>query len=306
MRMIGLALLLAIASPLCAAGSALDELETSPGYAAADLPAVPDVAQDVSGDIVEAEQYLPPDNDEPGFEWPGVNKGLGEDFIYMGRTPAFLRASPAAEDKLALSYGKCRLEPNTVYKVSARPGFTGRQVIVALAEPLPGCHFTRGYIYMTEVSSSSAGGLCELPRTVRAFMDTLAYSEGTGDRYDYLFGFTTFDSYAAHPHVAVRSGRYLSTAAGRYQFLSKTWDALAAHLGLNDFTPPNQDKAALELVRRAGAYKLVLQSDNYVNFSAAIKKINKIWASLPGSPYGQPRHPVSVLWENYRSNLAKY
>ncbi|OGR44581.1 MAG: hypothetical protein A2X35_00155 [Elusimicrobia bacterium GWA2_61_42] len=159
---------------------------------------------------------------------------------------------------------------------------------------------------MTDVSSSSAGGAWELPRTVRAFMDTLAFAEGTKARYNYIFTFVTFNSYADHPRKAICAGKLCSTAAGRYQFLSKTWDGLAPGLGLTEFTPPSQEKAALEIIRRAGAYNRVLKSNVYENFTSALAKLNTTWASLPGSPYGQPTHPTSELWKVYKAALAKY
>ena len=36
------------------------------------------------------------------------------------------------------------------------PGFQGEHMVVTLAEPLPGCQFSRGYVFMSHVSSSSA------------------------------------------------------------------------------------------------------------------------------------------------------
>jgi muramidase (phage lysozyme) len=177
---------------------------------------------------------------------------------------------------------------------------------VQLAEPLPGCRLSRGYIAMSHVSSSSAGGFWELPRNVKAFLDTLAYAEGTNERYNYIFTHVTFESYADHPRKTMRAGKLYSTAAGRYQFLSTTWDGVAPRLGLVDFTPPSQEKAVLEIIRRGGAYKLVSKSSVYANFTAALGKLNGTWASLPGSPYGQPTHSTAKLWKFYKAALAKY
>ncbi|HAH31237.1 MAG TPA: hypothetical protein DCL44_02865 [Elusimicrobia bacterium] len=268
---------------------------------------IPSVAGVPAPVFVEARQYLPPNNNEPGFEWPSDNRDkLDEDFFYTGRAATFLKVSPDLAEDLSDGTGKCALAANTRYKAAAKPGFEGEHMTVALAEPLPGCKFIRGYIYMTHVLSSSAGGAWELPRTVRAFMDTLAFAEGTKDRYNYIFTFVTFNSYADHPRRPICAGSLCSTAAGRYQFLAKTWDGLAPDMGISDFTPPSQDKAGLELVRRAGAYNLVLKSNTYANFSAAVRKLNMIWASLPGSPYGQPTHSMSALWKAYKVQLAKY
>lgn len=260
-------------------------------------------------DGADAEQYLPPDNDEPGFDWSHMpdtkSAGLG-DFLQVGGEGAFLKAWPDNGADLANGTGKCALGADTRYRLVSKPGFEGVHMVAELAETLPGCEFRRGYVSIGAVAASSAGGLCELPRAVRAFMETIAYAEGTKDRYDYIYTFQIFKSYADHPRRRVCSGGLCSTAAGRFQFLTKTWDPLASALGLRDFTPPNQDKAGLELVRRAGAYNLALKSDNYENFAAALRKVNRIWASLPGSPYGQHTRSTGELWKFYRSALAKY
>ena len=127
----------------------------------------------------------------------------------------------------------------------------------------------------------------------KAFLDMLAYTEGTqqiGDRgYDALVGGGTFDGYAHHPNKMValkRSGGkppIYSDAAGRYQFLFETWKLLKERLQLPDFSPDSQDAACLELVREHGALELVQAG----RIPSAILACNKIWASLPGSPYGQ-------------------
>ncbi len=302
-----LAALLITAAPLRASAGALEELLSSPGGDKKPSLSGVDVPAPVRADgFVEAEQYLPPNNKEPGFDWTQETRKTGEEFFYIGNAATFLKVSPAQASDLADGTGRCTLAPNTLYKTSAKPGFEGEHMTVALAEPLPGCSLSRGYIYMDHVSSSSAGGAWELPRTVRAFMYTLAYSEGVNERYNYIFSFITFNNYADHPRKIACEGKLCSSAAGRYQFLSKTWDPLAADLGLTDFTPPSQEKAGLELVRRAGAYNLALKSNKYANFTAAVNKLNGIWASLPGSPYGQPTHSMAVLWKAYQAALAKY
>lgn len=144
-----------------------------------------------------------------------------------------------------------------------------------------------------------------LPGTVRAFLDTLAYAEGTGDRYDYIFSHATFGDFSDHPRRVICSYGLCSDAAGRYQFLSTTWDELANKLGLPDFSPASQDKACVEKIAEFGAYDNIAAGD-YDNFSAALGKLNTTWASLPGSPYGQPTHSVGELWDFYQAALAKY
>jgi muramidase (phage lysozyme) len=254
----------------------------------------------------EAQQYLPPDNSEPGYDWGDTAKYEGEHYFYIGNNSTFLKASAAQAADLAEGSGRCALSPNTRYRAAVKPGFEGEHMIVQLMDPMVGCSLYRGYVFLPHVSSSSAGGAWELPRNVRAFLDTLAFAEGTRENYNYIFTFVAFNSYADHPRQKICSGSLCSTAAGRYQFLSKTWDPLAADLGLGDFSPPNQEKATLEIIRRAGAYKKVLGSGVYENFTSALSKLNTTWASLPGSPYGQPTHPTAELWKYYKSRLAKY
>ena len=306
MKRVLLSLFLA-ALPAIACAQAFGELSSLSGVTDIPAPAsaLPAAAPVQGQEEQELGQYLPPDNDEPGFEWP-EDKSLGENFVYIGGTGTYLKARPAQSEALQDGTEKCALAANTLYAATLKPGFSGEYMTVKLARPLPNCQMTEGYIYMEHVSSSSAGGAWELPRNVRAFLDTLAYAEGTNERYNYIFTFATFSSYNDHPRIRKCSGHLCSNAAGRYQFLSTTWDGLAPALGLSDFTPPNQEKATLEIIRRAGAYRLVSKSGVYENFTAALSKLNTTWASLPGSPYGQPTHSTASLWKYYKSALARY
>jgi len=136
-----------------------------------------------------------------------------------------------------------------------------------------------------------------------AFLDMLAYSEGTStvagsdDGYNVLVGGTLFDSYAAHPRKLVQLPAYKisSTAAGRYQFLARTWDDLAARLRLRDFSPEAQDRAAVELIRGRRA----LDDIRAGRIASAIDRCRNIWASLPGAGYGQREHKLERLLDAY-------
>lgn len=123
-------------------------------------------------------------------------------------------------------------------------------------------------------------------QNVRAFLRVIRTGEGTADDDGYrrLFGGGLFYSYADHPRVVVRKSGYASTAAGAYQFLAKSWDETRAKMGLTDFTPRSQDIAALGRIAARGALDDVLAG----RFDDAIKRVSWEWASLPGSPYGQP------------------
>lgn len=90
-----------------------------------------------------------------------------------------------------------------------------------------------------------------------------------------------------HPRKAytypTKAGSITSTAAGAYQFLSKTWDGCAKALVLPDFTPRSQDLACIHLLKQARALDDIKKG----NFTSAINKTKRIWASLPGDVYGQ-------------------
>lgn len=134
----------------------------------------------------------------------------------------------------------------------------------------------------------------------QAFLSMIRAAEGTSgaDGYRTLFGGGLFDGYDDHPRKRVTarsgSGSITSTAAGAYQILAGTWDGIKSKLNLPDFSPASQDVAAVELIRRRGALGDVLAG----RFAAAVKKCAGEWASLPGSPYGQP----TISW-NTAANL---
>lgn len=139
-----------------------------------------------------------------------------------------------------------------------------------------------------------------------AFGAVLGYSEGT-DRipdsqggYKALVGGSTFDSYVDHPRIRVWLPRYgiYSTAAGRYQFLAATWDGLKAQLGLPDFSPPNQDKGMVQLLKERGAYASLIAG----KFDDAVAAAAKTWASLPGAGYGQREIALDKLRQVFTDN----
>lgn len=126
----------------------------------------------------------------------------------------------------------------------------------------------------------------------KALLNTIAGPE-SGGRYNVIYGGGQFDDFSKHPNQAVRiqtgpnAGR-TSSAAGKYQFLGSTWDDQAGKLGLTDFSPANQDRAAWNLA--AETYKAktgqdldtVLQSGDAAQIANVGKVLNPIWTSLPG------------------------
>ncbi len=149
-------------------------------------------------------------------------------------------------------------------------------------------------------SAAYYAGLLNLPQ-IRAALDVIAWSEGAD--YNTLYGGGTFSNYAAHPSGAITAGGYTSTAAGRYQFLSSTWNSLSA-LGLPDFSPQSQDIGAIALMDRRGVLGDVLNGD----FQSAVTSggLGKEWASFPYSPYGQSNHSLSQVLNYYNGALGVY
>jgi lysozyme len=149
--------------------------------------------------------------------------------------------------------------------------------------------------------------ICRDPQ-LKAFRDVIAYSEGTdkpsvqlshNHGYDVIVGGSLFTDYSHHPRKLVKLPRYniSSTAAGRYQFIWPTWKALAQRLHLQDFSPVSQDAGCDELLRECGAAPMLDQG----KFDDACYRANKIWASLPGSPYGQRTEKIATLRAIFRA-----
>ncbi|MBD2103974.1 glycoside hydrolase family 104 protein [Leptolyngbya sp. FACHB-261] len=153
----------------------------------------------------------------------------------------------------------------------------------------------------------------ELSPNTRAFLDTIAWAEGTSGRYGYQIIFTGayFDNFVDHPRQVrcanYRRRRLCSSASGRYQFLERTWDRVSNRLNLQDFSPRSQDLAAVELIREKGA----LEDVEAGRWETAIYKVAPVWASLPSpstgrSVYGQPFKSIRQLGAVYASNLNYY
>jgi muramidase (phage lysozyme) len=140
---------------------------------------------------------------------------------------------------------------------------------------------------------------------LRAFLDMIAWSEGTDngrqatrDRgYDVLVGGGLFTGYDDHPRVLVNLPRLKikSTAAGRYQLLSRYWNVYRKQLGLKDFSPASQDAVAIQQIKERRA----LADIEAGHITVAMHKVRNIWASLPGAGYGQHEHSMDDLLARY-------
>ena len=111
---------------------------------------------------------------------------------------------------------------------------------------------------------------------------------GTPDAYRVLYGGTLIDDLGRHPNVKVTAGGYTSTAAGRFQALYGTWSDFCKFLGETPETVPfdaeRQDLFGVWCLQRRHALQDIVAG----RIDAAVRKCALEWASLPGSPYGQP------------------
>lgn len=144
---------------------------------------------------------------------------------------------------------------------------------------------------------------------IAAFLDMIAYAEGTirfgiANGYNVIVGGHTFSDFSDHPRRTIDLPKLgiKSTAAGRYQILSRFWDVYKKQLNLPDFGPDSQDRYAIQQIREQGAYGDVVNG----NFDAAIRKCANIWASLPGAGYGQREVNRSELVAYANQRLLKY
>ena len=109
--------------------------------------------------------------------------------------------------------------------------------------------------------------MVEINNQRKAFLDMLAWSEGTDNGrqktrnhgYDVIVGGELFTDYSDHPRKLVTLNPKLkSTGAGRYQLLSRWWDAYRKQLGLKDFSPKSQDAVALQQIKERGALPMIM------------------------------------------------
>ena len=130
--------------------------------------------------------------------------------------------------------------------------------------------------------------MVEINNQRKAFLDMLAWSEGTDNgrqktRKSWLWRHCrrrAVTDYSDHPRKLVTLNPKLkSTGAGRYQLLSRWWDAYRKQLGLKDFSPKSQDAVALQQIKERGALPMIDRGD----IRQAIDRCSNIWASLPGA-----------------------
>jgi lysozyme len=140
---------------------------------------------------------------------------------------------------------------------------------------------------------------------VAAFLAMLRHSEGTdqyADPWGTYYGGAQFSDKSDHPAItgveqAVDGPSGPTTAAGAYQIEETTWTDLGGRSHYGDFSDDAQDRAALDLIERRGATSAMESGQ----FAQAVALLGKEWASLPGSPYGQPVNTLADLQSFYQS-----
>ena len=146
--------------------------------------------------------------------------------------------------------------------------------------------------------------MVEINNQRKAFLDMLAWSEGTDNGrqktrnhgYDVIVGGELLLITPITLANCRTKPKLKSTGAGRYQLLSRWWDAYRKQLGLKDFSPKSQDAVALQQIKERGALPMIDRGD----IRQAIDRCSNIWASLPGAGYGQFEHKADSLIAKFK------
>lgn len=163
-----------------------------------------------------------------------------------------------------------------------------------------------------------------MPRAVAAFLYMIRASEHIFPRdvendaaYNIFYGGARFNDLSDHPvntgemkpiklpdamcRAVGRLPGCVTTAAGAYQIIRPTWNRVRDKLGLPDFSPESQDRAAVELLEEAGVMELLGLDD----IEGAIAKAAPVWASLPGSTAQQNPKKLAYALERYAEGLER-
>jgi muramidase (phage lysozyme) len=247
----------------------------------------------------------------------GIRDSAGNEVV-TATSDTFLKTSTGDSATLSAT-NKCRIAKGTKVSLGS-PTTLGRHVVGKLATA-HGCSGRFGggaqvYVFRDHFSGWSTPSTpapndpnlpsCSPSRAVgavgakeRILLDTIAFAEGTRGRgqdgYNVEFTYVYFNDCTRHPRQLQRSGGLSSDAAGRYQFLSTTWDGL----GYATFTPDNQDRGAMKLVRGRGASVPNDRSMTATELGNVLDRISHEWASLPPGRYGQPNYSYAQIRTEY-------
>lgn len=124
-----------------------------------------------------------------------------------------------------------------------------------------------------------------------AFLAMIRHVESS-DKYNVIAGGDTFSDYREHPFI-LNPGRNKpigTTASGAYQMVVGTWRMARDALGLTDFSPGSQDKAAIWILqnKRKGSYDAVIQGD----IRRAMELLRNEWEAFDKMLSGQ--YPITI------------
>ena len=110
--------------------------------------------------------------------------------------------------------------------------------------------------------------MVEINNQRKAFLDMLAWSEGTDNgrqkTRNHGYDVIVAESYLLITRsikLVTLNPKLKSTGAGRYQLLSRWWDAHRKQFGLKDFSPKSQDAVALQQIKERGALPMIDRGD---------------------------------------------
>lgn len=135
---------------------------------------------------------------------------------------------------------------------------------------------------------------------LKAFSKVIRHCEGTADAKGYarLFGGANFASFNDHPRIYFQHGGSRTSAAGAYMVTATTFDWVKSIIKIEDFTPPNQDKIYIYLLKYRKAYDHVVLG----NIQKAIELLRKEWTSLPGAGQNQNHNSLTAVLNIYKQN----
>ena len=120
--------------------------------------------------------------------------------------------------------------------------------------------------------------MVEINNQRKAFLDMLAWSEGLitdvetrNHGYDVIVGGELFTDYPDHPRKLVTLTQ-TQIIAGRYQLLSRWWDAYRKQL-TERLLPKSQDAVALQQIKERGALPMIDRG----GYLSAIDRCSNIW-----------------------------
>jgi muramidase (phage lysozyme) len=161
-------------------------------------------------------------------------------------------------------------------------------------------------------------------------LDTIAYFEGTIGRsangYDILLGGKVMNGWEVNTTIVHRcvfsssagcidktwyNESKNSTAAGRYQFVGKTWGSVSKKLKNVDNAPmtkSNQDEFGLYLAKGRGVKSNDLENGlkSLTGFKSLLKKMENEWESFKRSLNNNYSTTPDMGWEFYKGAYQKY